>query len=319
MLVSPLLVSAEIARYLAAPVWLGFIFLLDPINARLGGDSLLAEWRGGRFERTINLALSGMLCGILWELWNFWAHAKWHYTVPIMEDLKIFEMPVPGYFGFPPFALECFTMTSSCGACCASAAVRSESELTPAIDRALVLTAGLGTRLRPLTDVRAKPAMPVAGEPMIRRIIRWLVSRGVSDLVLNLHHLPHTLTAVVGDGADLDARVRYSWEQPRVLGSAGGPRLALPLVAADTFFVINGDTLTDVDLRAIARAHLDSGALVTLALVPNEEYDRYGGVLLDDERRVTGFVRRGPSAKGSYHFIGVQVAHASASRAAGAR
>jgi len=174
-----------------------------------------------------------------------------------------------------------------------------------------VLTAGLGTRLRPLTDVRAKPAMPVAGEPMIRRIIRWLVSRGVSDLVLNLHHLPHTLTAVVGDGVDLGARVRYSWEQPRVLGSAGGPRLALPLVAADTFFVINGDTLTDVDLRAIARAHLDSGALVTLALVPNEEYDRYGGVLLDDERRVTGFVRRGPAAKGSYHFIGVQVAHAS--------
>ena len=110
LLVSPLLVSAEIARYLAAPVWLGFIFLLDPINARLGGDSLLVEWRAGRFERTINLALSGMLCGILWELWNFWAHAKWHYTVPIMEDLKIFEMPVPGYFGFPPFALECFTM-----------------------------------------------------------------------------------------------------------------------------------------------------------------------------------------------------------------
>jgi NDP-sugar pyrophosphorylase family protein len=174
-----------------------------------------------------------------------------------------------------------------------------------------VLTAGLGTRLRPLTDVRAKPAMPVAGEPMIRRIIRWLVSRGVTDLVLNLHHLPHTVTAVVGDGADLGARVRYSWEQPQVLGSAGGPRLALPLLAADTFFIINGDTLTDVDLGAIARGHLDSGALVTLALVPNEEYDRYGGVLLDDERRVTGFVRRGPAAKGSYHFIGVQVAHAS--------
>ena len=110
MLVVPLLVSPEIARYLAAPVWLGFIFLLDPINARLGGDSLLAEWRDGRFERTMNLALSGVLCGLLWEFWNYWAHAKWHYTVPIMENLKIFEMPVPGYFGFPPFALECFTM-----------------------------------------------------------------------------------------------------------------------------------------------------------------------------------------------------------------
>src|SRR4051812_30294001 len=146
---------------------------------------------------------------------------------------------------------------------------------------------------------------------MIRRIIRWLVSQRVTDLVLNLHHRPETLTAIVGDGADLGARVRYSWEQPRVLGSAGGPRLALPLLAAETFFIVNGDTLTDVDLAGIASAHADSGARVTLALVPNEEFDRYGGVLLDDERRVTGFVRRGPAARGSYHFIGVQVAHAS--------
>jgi len=110
MLVSPFLVSREIARYMAAPVWLGFIFLLDPINARLGGDSLLAEWRDGRFARTINLAASGLVCGVLWEFWNYWAHAKWHYTVPIMEHLKIFEMPVPGYLGFPAFAFECFTM-----------------------------------------------------------------------------------------------------------------------------------------------------------------------------------------------------------------
>ena len=64
------------------------------------------------------------------------------------------------------------------------------------IDRALVLTAGLGTRLRPLTEVRAKPALPVAGEPMIRRIIAWLVSQGVRDLVLNLHHRPETLTEI---------------------------------------------------------------------------------------------------------------------------
>jgi NDP-sugar pyrophosphorylase family protein len=159
---------------------------------------------------------------------------------------------------------------------------------------------------------------------MIRRIVRWLVSRGVSDLVLNLHHLPATLTAVVGDGSDLGARVRYSWEQPRVLGSAGGPRLALPLVidyrdyrdsrdrASDTFFIINGDTLTDVDLGAIAGAHAASNACVTLALVPNQDFERYGGVALDAEGRVTGFVRRGPAAKGSYHFIGVQIVHASA-------
>jgi len=172
------------------------------------------------------------------------------------------------------------------------------------------LTAGQGTRLRPLSDVRAKPAIPVAGEPMIRRIIRWLVSHGVTDLVLNLHHRPETITAVIGDGQDLEARVRYSWEQPQVLGSAGGPRLALPLVGAETFLIINGDTLTDLDPGPIAAAHLDWKALVTLALVPNREFDRYGGVRLDGDR-VTSFIPRGPAAEGSWHYIGVQVVHAS--------
>jgi NDP-sugar pyrophosphorylase family protein len=146
---------------------------------------------------------------------------------------------------------------------------------------------------------------------MIRRIVQWLVQHGVRDLVVNLHHLPETLTTILGDGSDLDARVRYSWEQPVVLGSAGGPRLALPIVGADTFFIVNGDTLTDVDLSAIAAAHEASNARVTLALVPNREFDRYGGVVIDADQRVTGFAPRGPNAKGTWHFIGVQVAHAS--------
>jgi hypothetical protein len=110
MLASPLLAPPSVARYLAAPVWLGFIFLLDPINHRLGGESLARDLQNGRTDRLQNLVLSGLLCGVLWEFWNYWARAKWHYTVPIMENLKIFEMPVPGYLGFPAFALECFTM-----------------------------------------------------------------------------------------------------------------------------------------------------------------------------------------------------------------
>jgi hypothetical protein len=96
--------------YLAAPVWLGFILLLEPINVRLGAESLFADPRDPHYARATNLMLSGILCGILWEFWNYWSGAKWHYTVPIMENLKIFEMPLPGYFGFPAFALECFTM-----------------------------------------------------------------------------------------------------------------------------------------------------------------------------------------------------------------
>lgn len=175
---------------------------------------------------------------------------------------------------------------------------------------ALVLTAGLGTRLRPLTLLRAKPALPVAGVPLVRRILAWLAASGVEDAVLNLHHLPESICAVVGDGTDMGLAVRYSWENP-VLGSGGGPRRALPLLAAGRFFIVNGDTLTDVDLGSMARAHAASGALVTMALVPNPAPERYGGVLVDAGGAVTGFVpRRTPGP--SWHFIGVQVAEARA-------
>jgi len=179
---------------------------------------------------------------------------------------------------------------------------------------ALLLTAGLGTRLRPLTMVRAKPAIPVAGEPLARRIVRWLATNGVTDLVANLHHLPATMTAALGDCSDLGARLRYSWEQPTILGSAGGPRHALSIVGADTFLVVNGDVLVDVDLSAVTAAHASSGALVTLALVPNREPLRYGGVLLDDGDAVRGFVKAGPAAAGSFHFVGVQVVEAAGFR-----
>jgi mannose-1-phosphate guanylyltransferase len=184
-------------------------------------------------------------------------------------------------------------------------------QITKLIDCALVLTAGLGTRLRPLTEVRAKPAVPVAGEPLIRRIVRWLAAHRVRDLVLNLHHRPETIAAVVGDGSDLAARVRYSWEQPDVLGSAGGPRQALPIVGSDTFFLINGDTLTDVDLDALGESHQSTGSLVTLALVPNPDPRRYGGVRLDRRHRVLGFVPSGVPAEDANHLTGVQVVDSS--------
>jgi mannose-1-phosphate guanylyltransferase len=176
---------------------------------------------------------------------------------------------------------------------------------------ALVLTAGLGTRLQPLTFVRAKPAIPLGGEPLIRRIVRWLVHHDVTELVLNLHYKPESIAGVLGDGADLGARVRYSWEQPDVLGSAGGPRLAAPLVGVDQFLIVNGDTLTDLDLSRLVSTHRASDALVTLALVPNTQPEQYGGIRLEEDR-VVGFVPRGASARGSFHFIGVQMAAACA-------
>lgn len=184
--------------------------------------------------------------------------------------------------------------------------------MTDRVDHGLVLTAGLGTRLRPLTLVRAKPAIPLAGEPIVERIIRRLAVQGVTNLVLNLHHRPETITTVVGDGSHLGAQVRYSWEQPAVLGSAGGPKLAAPILGAHTFLIVNGDTLTDVDLATLVATHTRSGALVTMALLPNNDPERYGGVCLDREGRVTGFAKRGMAAVGTFHFIGVQVAAAAA-------
>jgi NDP-sugar pyrophosphorylase family protein len=174
---------------------------------------------------------------------------------------------------------------------------------------ALVLTAGLATRLQPLSFVRAKAALPIAGEPLVRRILRWLRSNQVSEAVLNLHHLPHTITSVVGDGSDLEIPVRYSWENP-VLGSAGGPKRALTLLHSPRFLIVNGDTLTDLDLGQVVAAHDRSGALVTMAVVANTEPHKYSGLAVEDGH-VTGVVPRG-SSQPSYHFFGVQVVEAEA-------
>lgn len=173
---------------------------------------------------------------------------------------------------------------------------------------ALVLTAGLGSRLDPITRLVAKPAVPLGGRALVERVLRWLAGQGVTDTVLNLHHLPATVTSVIGDGAHLGLRVRYSWEDP-VLGSAGGPRHALPLLDADTFLIVNGDTLCDVDLAAMRAAHEASGAKVTMAVVLNPAPLHYNGLLLRDDR-IVGVVPRG-SADASWHFVGVQVASAS--------
>lgn len=185
---------------------------------------------------------------------------------------------------------------------------------------ALVLTAGLATRLRPLSALRAKAALPVAGTPIVRRILIWLAAAGVRRVVLNLHHQPGGLTRIVGDGGDLGLEVRYSWE-PRVLGSAGGPRHALPLLDADRFLIVNGDTLTDVDLGTLAQAHVEQRSMVTIAVVRGDTA-RYGGAILDEDLRVTGFARGAslaspasdtPPAASSpqvSHFIGAQAVNA---------
>ena len=169
---------------------------------------------------------------------------------------------------------------------------------------ALVLTAGLATRLQPLSSVRAKAALPVAGTPLVVRILEWLRDAGVTRAVLNLHHRADTITRIVGDGSTVGLGVRYSWET-EILGSAGGPARAIPLLASDRFLIVNGDTLAGVDLRAMAAQHIDSNALVTMAVVDGRP--GYNGVIADTNGIVRGFGRE----PGAFHFIGIQMVNAS--------
>ena len=112
-LVFPLIVQRPVGT---VTIWLGWLFLLDPINGRFGAPSLLGDLRRGSWSRTVSLMVSGITCGLLWEFWNYWATAKWTYDLPFLghlEEIRYFEMPVLGMFGFPFFALECWVMFQS--------------------------------------------------------------------------------------------------------------------------------------------------------------------------------------------------------------
>jgi len=109
-LLLPVVTRQIVAARLFFLVWIGFVFLLDAVNYRLGLPSLICDLAQGHRSRVFSLLASGFVCGWLWEFWNYWAAAKWHYIFPMFQEWKIFEMPIPGYLGFLPFALECFVM-----------------------------------------------------------------------------------------------------------------------------------------------------------------------------------------------------------------
>jgi hypothetical protein len=104
---APLIV---VSRWLVPLVWLGWLLLLEPVNYCRGRPSWLGDLTRGDASRLLALLASGFVCGVLWEFWNYWAATKWTYTVPYLGDVKVFEMPILGYLGFPPFALECYAM-----------------------------------------------------------------------------------------------------------------------------------------------------------------------------------------------------------------
>ena len=115
---------AVVSPWLVPLVWLGYTLLLEPVNYRLGARSWLRALERGDASLVASLLASGLVCGVLWEFWNYWALTRWTYTVPYVGAVKVFEMPVLGYLGFPPFALECYAMYNFLAWVCRSGSAR---------------------------------------------------------------------------------------------------------------------------------------------------------------------------------------------------
>jgi len=105
-----LILPITVPRYSFPLIWLSLFFLLEPINHRFGGKSLMRDWERGDPSKFLLLLTGGLACGLLWEFWNFWALSKWVYTVPFFDEIKGFEMPFLGFLGFLPFAVECYVI-----------------------------------------------------------------------------------------------------------------------------------------------------------------------------------------------------------------
>lgn len=155
--------------------------------------------------------------------------------------------------------------------------------------KGMIMAAGVGSRLHPLTEQMPKPMVQVGGIPLMENIINLLREHGVRQLVANLHHYPDKITSYFGDGADFGVNLQYSYE-PNLLGTAGGVKNNQHLLDA-TFVVISGDALTDLNLSEFLRVHREKNALATIALKPMDaaEVNRFGVVTLDGETRITGF------------------------------
>lgn len=154
--------------------------------------------------------------------------------------------------------------------------------------KAMVLAAGLGTRLRPLTDLISKPMAPIVNRPVMEHIIKLLAGHGFKDIVCNLHYFPDEIKNYFGDGSKWGVNIVYSFEE-ELLGTAGGVKKVEDFFQGQTFLVISGDALTDIDLSSAYDFHKEKKGEATLVLTRVEDTSQFGVVLLDDEKRIKGF------------------------------
>jgi mannose-1-phosphate guanylyltransferase len=152
----------------------------------------------------------------------------------------------------------------------------------------MLLGAGLGTRLRPITYELPKPMVPILGRPVMAHILRLLEHHGFHDVIANLHYLPDVIRDYFDDGSVFGVRLSYEHEH-FLLGTAGGVRNVREFLADETFLIISGDALTDIDLGALCARHKEAGGIGTLALKPVDDPSQLGVVILGEDGRIQGF------------------------------
>jgi len=168
--------------------------------------------------------------------------------------------------------------------------------------KALVLAAGLGTRLRPYTDVVPKTMVPVAGRPLLERNVEWLAENGIRDLAVNLHHFPDAVRDHFGDGSAYGVRIRYSYE-PVLLGTAGALRPLVDWLCDATFLVVYGDNFIRLDLSAVLDEHARSRAVATVALYSREDVASSGVAELDEAGDVVRFLEKPQPAETESRWV----------------
>jgi N-acetyl-alpha-D-muramate 1-phosphate uridylyltransferase len=168
--------------------------------------------------------------------------------------------------------------------------------------KAMILAAGRGERLRPLTDRMPKPLVPVAGRPLLFHQLGWLAAAGIHDVVINLHHLGEQIVDAAGDGSAHGVRIRYSHETTR-LETGGGIVQALPLLGAEPFLIVNGDIHTDLPLAELP-GDLPAGSLAHLVVTPRPPFRNEGDFDVRDGR---------VTARGdAYVYCGIALLHPAA-------
>ncbi len=172
----------------------------------------------------------------------------------------------------------------------------------------MILAAGLGTRLRPLTELLPKPMMPVVGVPNIVRVIEQLKRHGIVEVAINLFHHGEVIERALGDGSQHGVSITYLREHS-LLGTGGGIKNALSVLGERTFVVINGDILFAPDLTRALAAHRRTGALATLVVRSDPEAERYGAIGLDHGRQIRRLVWEGDRSAtiNTYMFTGVHI------------